>query len=217
MTSENQFHCSRLYIHKQRWLSFWWSLTVTISSHDFFFSFLWRHYSGRVAVWFGSSSFATTCRHCRRTSHLFVRERCWSVCVCVFVCLSVCLARNVYWERQRLRVGTGERHFFFKCLSVCQVNDNVKIYCLTIIMVYFHSKADQEKAVWFFFLWDFVRLEPSGTWSLRRRESNAFKSDKISKKDFSGWPPTIAFLYLFLFHSLLRLTSFLSQYKDDFL
>ena len=33
------------------------------------------------------------------------------------------------------------------------------------------------------------------------------------KKDFSGWRPTIAFLYLFLFHSLLRLISFLSQYK----
>ena len=41
-----------------------------------------------------------------------------------------------------------------------------------------------------------------------------FKSDKISKKDFSGWRPAIAFLYLFLFHSLLRLTSFLSQYKN---
>ena len=37
-----------------------------------------------------------------------------------------------------------------------------------------------------------------------------------SKKDFSGWRPTIAFLYLFLFHSLLRLTSFLSQYKKWF-
>ena len=33
------------------------------------------------------------------------------------------------------------------------------------------------------------------------------------KKDFSGWQPAIAFLYL-LFHSLLRLTSFLSQYKN---
>ena len=33
------------------------------------------------------------------------------------------------------------------------------------------------------------------------------------KKDFSGWRPTSAFLYLFLFHSLLRLSSFLSQYK----
>ena len=31
------------------------------------------------------------------------------------------------------------------------------------------------------------------------------------KKDFSGWRPTVAFLNLFLFHSLLRLTSFLSQ------
>ena len=36
------------------------------------------------------------------------------------------------------------------------------------------------------------------------------------KKDFSGWQPAIAFLsYLFLFHSLLRLTSFLSQYKAE--
>ena len=34
------------------------------------------------------------------------------------------------------------------------------------------------------------------------------------KKDFSGWRPAIAFLYLFLFHSLLRLTSFLSQNKN---
>ena len=32
---------------------------------------------------------------------------------------------------------------------------------------------------------------------------------KSQKKDFSGWRPAIAFLYLFLFHSLLRL-SFLS-------
>ena len=42
-----------------------------------------------------------------------------------------------------------------------------------------------------------------------------FKSDKISKinkkKTFSGWWPTIAFLYLFLSHFLLRLTSFISQ------
>ena len=34
------------------------------------------------------------------------------------------------------------------------------------------------------------------------------------KKHFSGWRPAIAFLYLFLFHSLLCLTSFLSQYKN---
>ena len=33
------------------------------------------------------------------------------------------------------------------------------------------------------------------------------------KKKTSGWRPAIAFLYLFVFHSLLRLTSFLSQYK----
>ena len=40
-----------------------------------------------------------------------------------------------------------------------------------------------------------------------------FKSEKKTnkKKDFSGWQPPIAFLYLFLCHSLLRLTSFLSQ------
>ena len=37
---------------------------------------------------------------------------------------------------------------------------------------------------------------------------------KISKKDFSGWRPAIAFLHLFIFHSLLRLTSFPSQYKN---
>ena len=35
----------------------------------------------------------------------------------------------------------------------------------------------------------------------------------LKKKDFSGWRPVIAFLYLFLFHSLLRLTFFLSQNK----
>ena len=32
--------------------------------------------------------------------------------------------------------------------------------------------------------------------------------------DFSGWRLAIAFLYLFVCHSLLRLTSFLSQYKN---
>ena len=37
---------------------------------------------------------------------------------------------------------------------------------------------------------------------------------KSQEKDFSGWRPAIAFLYFFLFHSLLRLTSFLSQYKN---
>ena len=36
----------------------------------------------------------------------------------------------------------------------------------------------------------------------------------LKKKNFSGWRPAIAFLYLFLFHSLLRLTFFLSQYKS---
>ena len=34
---------------------------------------------------------------------------------------------------------------------------------------------------------------------------------KFQKKTFRGWRPAIAFLYLFLFHSLLRLTSLLSQ------
>ena len=41
-----------------------------------------------------------------------------------------------------------------------------------------------------------------------------FKPDKISKKDVSGWRPKITFLYLFLFHSLLHLTSFISQTKN---
>ena len=36
-----------------------------------------------------------------------------------------------------------------------------------------------------------------------------------SQKDFSGWRPAIAFLYLVLFHSLLRLTSFLSQNEKE--
>ena len=35
------------------------------------------------------------------------------------------------------------------------------------------------------------------------------------KKDFSGWRSAIAFLYLFLFHSLLRPSSFPSQYKNE--
>ena len=34
------------------------------------------------------------------------------------------------------------------------------------------------------------------------------------KKRLSSWWPAVAFLYLFLFHSLLRLTSFPSQYKN---
>ena len=34
-----------------------------------------------------------------------------------------------------------------------------------------------------------------------------------SKKKISDWQPAVAFLFLFLFHSLLRLTSFLSQNK----
>ena len=37
----------------------------------------------------------------------------------------------------------------------------------------------------------------------------------LKKRDFSGWRLAIAFLYLFLFHSLLRLTSFLSQNKNE--
>ena len=37
----------------------------------------------------------------------------------------------------------------------------------------------------------------------------------LKKKRLSGWRPAIAFLYLFLFHSLLRLTSFLSQNKNN--
>ena len=37
------------------------------------------------------------------------------------------------------------------------------------------------------------------------------------KKNFWGWRPAIAFLYLFLFHSLLCLSSFLSQYKQSIL
>ena len=92
-----------------------------------------------------------------------------------------------------------------------------------------------------FFFWDFVGLKPSGTLSPCRRESNALAgytswssiSDlhvhslicemiryrlvqvrKNLKNGFSGWRPSIAFLYCFLFHSLLRLTSFLSQHKN---
>ena len=70
--------------------------------------------------------------------------------------------------------------------------------------------------------WDFVGLEPSSTESPRRRESNklAIRYHVVQvrqnlRKDFSGWRPAIAFLCLFLFHSLLRLTSFLSQNKNE--
>ena len=45
-------------------------------------------------------------------------------------------------------------------------------------------------------LWDFVGLEKK-------------------KEDFSSWQPTITFLYLFLFHSVLCLTSFLSQNENQ--
>ena len=40
--------------------------------------------------------------------------------------------------------------------------------------------------------------------------------DKISNEKTSGWQPAIAFLYLFLFHSLLCLTFFLSRTKISF-
>ena len=83
--------------------------------------------------------------------------------------------------------------------------------------------------------WDFVGLEQSGTYSSRRRERIArwciqqarltlvcevirYRSVWVrqnSQKDFSGWRPAIAFLYLFLFRSLLHLTSFLSQSKNQ--
>ena len=36
------------------------------------------------------------------------------------------------------------------------------------------------------------------------------------KTKIPGWRPSIAFLYLFLFHSLLRLTSFLSENQNQF-
>ena len=40
-----------------------------------------------------------------------------------------------------------------------------------------------------------------------------FKADKISERDILAWLPAIAFLYLFLFHYLSRLTSFPSENK----
>ena len=43
--------------------------------------------------------------------------------------------------------------------------------------------------------------------------SGGVQNLKKKKKDFSGRRPAITFLYLFLFHSLLRFTSFLSQKK----
>ena len=63
----------------------------------------------------------------------------------------------------------------------------------------------------FFFFCDFVGLELSGTWSPRRRESNALVGYTTGPSS-SGWRPAIGFF----FHSLLRLTSFLSQYKKKF-
>ena len=62
----------------------------------------------------------------------------------------------------------------------------------------------------FFFFCDFVGLEPSGTWSPCRRESNALVGYTTGPSS-SGWRPAIGFF----FHSLLRLTSFLSQYKKS--
>ena len=37
----------------------------------------------------------------------------------------------------------------------------------------------------------------------------------LKKKDFLGWRPAITFLYLFLFHPLLRLSFFLSENKNQ--
>ena len=51
-------------------------------------------------------------------------------------------------------------------------------------------------------------------WKVRAR-TNGTHGQPIGR-NFSGWRPAIAFLYLFLFHSLLCLTSFLSQYKNEY-
>ena len=64
--------------------------------------------------------------------------------------------------------------------------------------------------IFFFFFCDFVGLEASGTWSPRRRESNALVGYTTGPSS-SGWRPAIGFF----FHSLLRLTFFLSRYKKS--
>ena len=56
-------------------------------------------------------------------------------------------------------------------------------------------------------------MYPANAFDSRLRLGTAwFKSDKISSLlKFSGWRPAIAFLYLFLVHSLLRLSFFLTK------
>ena len=70
--------------------------------------------------------------------------------------------------------------------------------------------ATSSISFFFFFFCDFVGLEPSGTWSPCIRESNALVGYTTGPSS-SGWRPAIGFF----FHSLLRLTSFLSQYKKS--
>ena len=72
--------------------------------------------------------------------------------------------------------------------------------------------SEQQVLYLFFCVCDFVGLEPSGTWSPRRRESNALVGYTTGPSS-SGGRPAIGFF----FHSLLRLTSFLSQYKKKVL
>ena len=61
------------------------------------------------------------------------------------------------------------------------------------------------------FFWDFVGL----TWTKPYLITSQTRVKRVSPIHISSWRPPIAFLYLFLFHSLLRLASFLSQYKND--
>ena len=57
--------------------------------------------------------------------------------------------------------------------------------------------------------WDFIGLESQDTKSPRRRAKNPTKTSSQN-----GGPQSPFSLYLFLFHSLLRLTSFLSRNKN---
>ena len=65
-----------------------------------------------------------------------------------------------------------------------------------------------------------VWLRSSTDWSCKARDNfdehatSPTRPTKSQKKVFAGWRPAIAFLDLFLFNSLLRLTSFLSQNKN---
>ena len=71
--------------------------------------------------------------------------------------------------------------------------------------------------MWFFSVYSITGQELScldhGMSSFACSKIQIAADKKNLKNDYSGWWPAIAFLRLFLFHSLLRLTFFLSQNK----